>query len=145
MKVLEILTETEELNWLSQIKKHHREIKAAFTTAIENPSQANINRVKTLVLAHSVAEEASVYPTLVKHGISDTNLEHEQDGAKAEVRKLASKWNEPDIQNQLKKLLKGVLTHAIQHEEKNKFKKLFAKLDKEQNGELTAEYKKHYK
>ena len=146
MKVQEILTEsTGGGNWLTIIKKHHKGIKAAFDAAKRNPTQATLQKLKKLLMAHAIAEENTVYPTLEEHGISDTSLEHEQDGAKAEVKKLAANWKDPDIKKKIAKLEKGVLEHAIQHEEKDRFKRLFSKLDAEQTKKLTIAYKKRYK
>jgi hemerythrin superfamily protein len=132
------------MNWLSEIKKHHEAIKRAFIIAINDPSESNVKELKFLINAHSIAEEAVIYPQLSKHGINDEQLEKEQTGAKEEIHYLSHHVDEPDIKGKLKKLMKAVLEHAVVHEEHKAFPKLMSKLSTPENMKLGDEYMTHY-
>jgi hemerythrin superfamily protein len=130
------------MSWYSQIQKDHKEIKSAFEHAIQDPSEPNITKARELLLAHAYAEEKSIYPSLKKHQIGDSDLLSEQHQAEEEIKHINSKTK--DVKEKLSKLLQAVLEHAISHEEKDKFKQLREKLGIQQNLELGSLYKQHY-
>lgn len=132
-------------SWLREVKRHHEGIKQAFQVAYTNPTQPNLDRLKLLLDAHSSAEEATIYPALVAHGIKDDNLETEQAAAVARIAYLSEHITDPSTKSELKDLYEKVLVHAVVHEEKSKFYDLQKRMTTPENIQLTQAYIAAYK
>jgi hypothetical protein len=80
-------------DWLSTVLEHHRDIEAAFaaTRAAAGPSRiTEMKRLRTILTAHSIAEEAVIYPAMREAGEKGhaAHAYNEQAMAKTEMAKL---------------------------------------------------------
>jgi len=121
-------------DWLSLVLRHHRQIEAAFAAvraATDSGSRvAAQKRLALLITAHSIAEEAVLYPALVKadeEGHS-TKAYAEQSAAKVQMGLLEDL--EPMSQEYLDKLehIRGAVAHHVYEEEGNWFLELKRRL-----------------
>ena len=137
-------------DWLAQILDHHRQIEALFA-AVKSATTAAARRAaqKRLALvltAHSIAEEAAVYPALA----ADKQVGHaelayqEQSAAKMEMGLLERL--DPMSQDYLDKLghIEGAVAHHVYSEEGTWFAKLADDLSTEDTARVTARYREEF-
>ena len=133
-------------DWLSQVLNHHEQIEAAFArvkTASDATSQRTAEKVLAkLLTGHSVAEEAVLYPALVKADEKghSTMAYTEQSAAKVQMGLLEDL--EPLTQDYLDKLehIRGAVAHHVYVEEGTWFPELKEKLPPAVQAKLTFRY-----
>ena len=139
-----------EGDWLSLVLQHHRQIEAAFASvkaATNAGSQvAEQKRLALLLTGHSIAEEAILYPALVKadeEGHS-TKAYTEQSAAKVQMGLLEDL--QPMSQEYFDKLehFRGAVAHHVYEEEGNWFVDLKEKLSGPEQEKLTFRYKEEF-
>lgn len=136
--------------WPSQILDHHREIEARFAD-VKSADNADDRRAaqKELALiltAHSIAEEAAIYPALA----ADKQVGHaelayqEQSAAKMEMGLLERL--DPMSEDYLDKLehIRGAVAHHIYSEEGTWFLELAKDLDQAEQGRVTKRYEEEF-
>ena len=136
--------------WLSMILDHHREIEARFAD-VKSASTADARRAaqKELALiltAHSIAEEAAIYPALA----ADKQVGHaelayqEQSAAKMEMGLLERL--DPMSQDYEDKFehIRGAVAHHIYSEEGSWFLELTDDLTPEDQGLVTQRYREEF-
>ncbi|AOR79434.1 hemerythrin domain-containing protein [Novosphingobium resinovorum] len=137
-------------DWLSQILTHHREIEAQFAAvkATNDPASrlAEQKKLGLLLTAHSLAEEAAVYPALAAdHQVGHAELAYqEQSAAKMEMGLLERV--DPMSQDYIDKLehIEGAVAHHVYSEEGTWFTKLAESASSEELALVTARYSEEY-
>jgi hemerythrin superfamily protein len=136
--------------WLWEIVNHHVEIEVAFAT-VKGTTNAAARRaaqkeLAVLLTAHSIAEEAVVYPAMAltdQKGHS-TELYAEQSGAKVQMAALDDL--DPMSQDYLDKLehIEGAVAHHVHEEEGEYFPELRENGDAALQAKLTRRYKEEF-
>ncbi len=137
-------------DWLSLVLDHHRQIEAAFAAvkaATDAASRrAAQQRLALLLTGHSMAEEAVIYPALVKAGeqAHSTKAYTEQSAAKVQMGLLEDL--EPMSQEYLDKLehIRGAVAHHVYEEEGNWFVDLKTKLPAKDQTKITFRYREEF-
>ncbi len=137
-------------DWLSLVLQHHRQIEAAFAAvkSATDPSSrtAAQKNLAILLTGHSIAEEAVIYPGLVKAGeeAHSTKAYTEQSAAKVQMGLLED--IPPMSQEYLDKLehIRGAVAHHMYEEEGNWFLDLKNKLPPADQTKLTFRYKEQF-
>jgi hypothetical protein len=137
-------------DWLSLVLQHHRQIEAAFAavkSATDSSSRiAAQKKLAILLTGHSIAEEAVIYPGLVKAGeeAHSTKAYTEQSAAKVQMGLLED--IPPMSQEYLDKLehIRGAVAHHVYEEEGNWFLDLKTKLPAAEQTKLTFRYKEQF-
>jgi hemerythrin superfamily protein len=137
-------------DWLSLVLDHHRQIEAAFAAvkaATDAASRVSAQkRLALLLTGHSIAEEAVIYPALVKaheQGHS-TKAYTEQSAAKVQMGLLEDL--DPMSQEYLDKLehIRGAVAHHVYEEEGNWFVDLKTKLAPADQTKITFRYQQEF-
>ena len=139
-----------DADWLSLVLDHHMQIEAAFARVkAATDAAARIGAQKRLALlltGHSIAEEAVIYPALVKAGeqAHSTKAYTEQSAAKVQMGLLEDL--EPMSQEYLDKLehIRGAVAHHVYEEEGNWFLDLKTKLPPADQTKLTFRYQEEF-
>lgn len=136
-------------DWLSQILDHHRGIEAQFDRLKAAPPAERPTEQKQLALlltAHSIAEEAAIYPALAAdHQVGHAELAYqEQSAAKMEMGLLerldpASE----DYQDKLEHI-RGAVLHHVFSEEGTWYLKLARSAPPADQERITARYAEEY-
>lgn len=136
-------------DWLSQILGHHREIEAQFErlrTAAPGERPAEQKQLALLLTAHSIAEEAAVYPALAAdHQVGHAELAYqEQSAAKMELGLLERL--DPASEDYRDKLehIRGAVLHHIYSEEGTWYPKLAQSASAADQERVTARYAEEY-
>lgn len=137
-------------DWLSIVLQHHRQIEAAFA-AVKGANDARSRlaaqkRLAILLMGHSIAEEAVLYPALVRaheEGHS-TKAYTEQSAAKVQMGLLEDL--PPMSQEYLDKLehIRSAVAHHVYEEEGKWFLDLKEKLPAADQTKLTFRYKEQF-
>jgi hemerythrin superfamily protein len=109
--------------WLAQVLEHHMQIEDAFAAvkrASDGASRREAQkRLAGILTAHSIAEEAVLYPALALHGEKShaTSAYTEQSAAKIQMAALEDL--DPMSQDYLDKLehIRGAVAHHVYEEE----------------------------
>jgi len=136
--------------WLSLVIGHHKQIESAFAAvkaASDGPARlAAQNHLALLLTGHSIAEEAVIYPALVK-------VDEESDSTKAYTEQSAAKVQmglledlDPMSQEYADKLehIRGAVAHHVYEEEGNWFVSLHSKLSPADQTKLTFRYQQEF-
>lgn len=136
-------------DWLAQVLQHHERIEAAF--AALRATQDIISRngalrdLSLLLTGHANAEEAVLYPALVRFGHKSHGMigYTEQAGAKANLGEL--EYLDPMSSEFLDKLehIRGAVAHHMYEEESDRFLDL-KKLPTADQARLTARYMEEF-
>jgi hypothetical protein len=137
-------------DWLSLVLEHHRQIEAAFAAvkaATDAASRVGAQkRLALLLTGHSIAEEAVIYPALVKANeqAHSTKAYTEQSAAKVQMGLLEDL--EPMSQEYLDKLehIRGAVAHHVYEEEGNWFVDLKRKLPPADQTKITFRYQQEF-
>jgi hypothetical protein len=139
-----------EGDWLSLVLEHHQEIEAAFAAVKAARDAAGRlqaqQRLALVLTGHSIAEEAAIYPALVK--ISEesrsTKAYTEQSAAKVQMGLLEDL--DPMSQEYLDKLehIRGAVAHHVYEEEGTWFVDLKTKLAPADQTKLTFRYQQEF-
>jgi hemerythrin superfamily protein len=138
-----------ENDWLAMILQHHERIEAAFA-AVRTASDANgrlsaQRKLAVILTGHSNAEEAVIYPALVRFGHKSHGMAGytEQAGAKANMGEL--EYLNPMSQDYLDKLehIRGAVAHHMYEEESDRFPDL-KKLSSADQARLTERYTEEF-
>lgn len=137
-------------DWLAQVLHHHEQIESAFAqvrNAGDSRAQRKAEKELALILtAHSIAEEAVLYPALVKADEKgdSTKAYTEQSAAKIQMSLLEEL--EPMSQDYLEKLehLRGAVAHHVYEEEGTWFPELIEKVPSGTQTKLTYRYKEEF-
>jgi len=136
--------------WLAQVLDHHRGIEAQFA-AVKAATDANTRLVEQqklglLLTAHSIAEEAAIYPALAaEHQVGHAELAYqEQSAAKMEMGLLERL--DPMSEDYLDKLghIEGAVAHHVYSEEGTWFTKLAEEASPEEQERITMRYAEEY-
>jgi hypothetical protein len=137
-------------DWLSIVLEHHVQIESAFAAvkaATDSPSRLFAQEKLALLLTgHSIAEEAVLYPAMVKvneEGHS-TKAYTEQSAAKVQMGLLEDL--PPMSQEYLDKLehLRGAVAHHVYEEEGTWFLDLKRKLSSAEQEKLAQRYQEQF-
>jgi hypothetical protein len=139
-----------EGDWLSLVLDHHQQIEAAFAavkSATDAASRGDAqDHLALLLTGHSIAEEAVIYPALVKAGEEghSTKAYTEQSAAKVQMGLLEDL--DPMSQDYLDKLehIRGAVAHHVYEEEGNWFVDLKQKLAPADQTKLTFRYQQEF-
>jgi hypothetical protein len=139
-----------DADWLSLVLDHHMQIEAAFARVkAATDAAARIGAQKRLALlltGHSIAEEAVIYPALVKAGeqAHSTKAYTEQSAAKVQMGLLEDL--EPMSQEYLDKLehIRGAVAHHVYEEEGTWFVELKEKLSPADQTKITFRYQEEF-
>lgn len=113
---------TDSRDVVDQIEKDHREIERLFELLRTDPGQRDlaVTEVMALLVAHSRAEEAEVYPVARDEAGETEEVEHSQEEhAEAEAileRLAAMDANDPQYESVLKELVDSVKHHVEEEE-----------------------------
>jgi hemerythrin superfamily protein len=137
-------------SWLDQILEHHRGIEAQFeivrSAADAGSRRSAEKKLGELLTAHSIAEEAAIYPALAAdHQVGHAELAYqEQSAAKMEMGLLER--TDPMSEDYLDKLdhIRGAVLHHIYSEEGTWFLKLAESVDTVEQDQITARYTEEY-
>jgi hemerythrin superfamily protein len=137
-------------DWLSLILDHHRQIEAAFaavkSSADSSSRLAAQKHLALLLTGHSIAEEAVIYPALVKANEQShsTKAYTEQSAAKVQMALLEDL--DPMSREYVDKLehIQGAVAHHVYEEEGNWFVDLKKKLSPADQTKLTFRYKQEF-
>jgi hemerythrin superfamily protein len=137
-------------DWLSLVLDHHRQIEAAFAAvkaATDAASRVSAQkRLALLLTGHSIAEEAVIYPALVKANEQghSTKAYTEQSAAKVQMGLLEDL--DPMSQEYLDKLehIRGAVAHHVYEEEGNWFVNLKTKLAPADQTKITFRYQQEF-
>jgi hypothetical protein len=137
-------------DWLSLVLEHHRQIEAAFAAVKATTDAASRvgaqKRLALLLTGHSIAEEAVIYPALVKANeqARSTKAYTEQSAAKVQMGLLEDL--EPMSQEYLDKLehIRGAVAHHVYEEEGNWFVDLKTKLPPADQTKITFRYQQEF-
>jgi hypothetical protein len=138
-----------ENDWLWLILQHHVQIEEAFAAvkaAGETTTRVAAQKHLALILTgHSNAEEAVIYPALVRFGHKSHGMMGytEQAGAKANMGEL--EYLNPMSQDYMDKLehIRGAVAHHMYEEEGDRFPDL-KKLSPADQAQLTQRYKEEF-
>lgn len=137
-------------DWLSLVLDHHLELEACFE-AVRSATSAVARReaqdqLATLLTAHSIAEEAVLYPAMA---LGDQKkkageLYTEQSAAKVQIAALRDM--DPMSQDYLDKLehLRAAVSHHMHEEESECFVQLQASADPATRATLSTRYRAEY-
>jgi hemerythrin superfamily protein len=137
-------------DWLSLVLLHHQQIESAFE-AVKAASDsatrvAAQKRLGLILTGHSIAEEAVLYPALVKvdEEGNSTKAYTEQSGAKVQMSLLEDL--PPMSQEYLDKLehIRGAVAHHVYEEEGHWFLELKRKLPAADQVKLTFRYREEF-
>lgn len=137
-------------DWLSAVLDHHVQVETAFakvksTTDATSRLKA-LKELATLLTAHSVAEEAALYPALAKADEKGpaTKAYAEQSAAKLQMGLLEDL--PPMSQEFMDKLehIEGAVAHHVYEEEGNWFMDLKSKLPSADQVKLTQRYAEQF-
>jgi hemerythrin superfamily protein len=139
-----------EGDWLSLVLDHHRQIETAFAAVkAATDAAARVSAQKRLALlltGHSIAEEAVIYPALVKANEQShsTKAYTEQSAAKVQMGLLEDL--EPMSQEYLDKLehIRGAVAHHVYEEEGSWFVDLKSKLPPADQTKITFRYQEEF-
>jgi hypothetical protein len=139
-----------EGDWLSLVLEHHIQIEAAFAAvkaATEAASRVGAQKRLALILTgHSIAEEAVIYPALVKadEEAHSTKAYTEQSAAKVQMALLEDL--DPMSQDYLDKLehIRGAVAHHVYEEEGKWFVDLKKKLPPADQTKITFRYQQEF-
>jgi hemerythrin superfamily protein len=136
--------------WLAQILDHHREIEARFAdvkaaTTADTRHEAQ-KELALILTAHSIAEEAAIYPALA----ADKQVGHaelayqEQSAAKMEMGLLERL--DPMSQDYLDKLehIRGAVAHHVYSEEGTWFPELVNDTSSDEEALITRRYQEEF-
>lgn len=137
-------------DWLSLVLDHHRQIEAAFAAVKATTDAASRvgaqKRLALLLTGHAIAEEAVIYPALVKANeqAHSTKAYTEQSAAKVQMGLLED--IEPMSQEYLDKLehIRGAVAHHVYEEEGNWFVDLKTKLPPADQTKITFRYQQEF-
>jgi hypothetical protein len=137
-------------DWLSLVLDHHLQIEAAFAAvkaATDAPSRVGAQkRLALLLTGHSIAEEAVIYPALVKadEEAHSTKAYTEQSAAKVQMGLLEDL--DPMSQEYEDKLehIRGAVAHHVYEEEGNWFVDLKNKLPPSDQTKITFRYQEEF-
>jgi hemerythrin superfamily protein len=137
-------------DWLSLVLDHHRQIEAAFAAVKATTDAASRvsaqKRLALLLTGHSIAEEAVIYPALVKANEQghSTKAYTEQSAAKVQMGLLEDL--DPMSQEYLDKLehIRGAVAHHVYEEEGNWFVDLKTKLAPADQTKITFRYQQEF-
>lgn len=123
------------------IMQDHREVERLFDELKNHPEKRPLLTpvVCGLLVAHSRAEEAEVYPIAIKEAGETEEVEHSQE-EHAEAEQLLAKlldceFDSPQYEQALKKVVDAV-THHVEEEEKTVLPGMRAKLSAERRYQL---------
>jgi hemerythrin superfamily protein len=136
-------------DWLAQILRHHEQIEAAFTAVkVAQDLTRRLHALRELALVvtgHANAEEAVIYPALVRFGHKSHGMSGytEQAGAKANLGEL--EYVDPMSSEFLDKLehIRGAVAHHVYEEESARFLDL-KNLPSSDQARLTARYMEEF-
>ena len=138
-----------ENDWLSLILQHHVQIEAALA-AVKAAGDATTRvaaqkQLALILTGHSNAEEAVIYPALVRFGHKSHGMMGytEQAGAKANMGEL--EYLNPMSQDYMDKLehIRGAVAHHMYEEEGDRFLHL-KELSSEDQAHLTQRFKEEF-
>jgi hemerythrin superfamily protein len=137
-------------DWLSLVLNHHSQIEVAFAAVKSAPDASSRlvaqKRLALLLTGHSIAEEAVIYPALVKvnEKSHSTKAYTEQSAAKVQMALLEDL--DPMGQEYLEKLehVRGAVAHHVYEEEGNWFVDLKAKLPLADQTKITFRYQQEF-
>lgn len=137
-------------DWLSMVLEHHRAIEAAFDS-VKAASSEGVRlmaqkKLALLLTAHSIAEEAVLYPAMAKANEKGhaTMAYAEQSAAKLEMGLLEGLA--PMSQEYLDKLehIRGAVLHHVYQEEGTWFIQVKESLSADDQVKLTARYREEF-
>ena len=133
-------------DWLGQVLDHHRQIESAFDRAInatEAPARtAAATELAVILMAHSNAEEAVIYPALVEGSSkAHTTMAYEEQAA-AKINMAILESLDPMSQEWRDKLehIQGAVTQHIYQEESSWFPDLVRNVSSDKQQLLTKRY-----
>lgn len=137
-------------DWLGQILQHHRQIENAFERALNAPDgQARIaagREVAEVLMAHSNAEEAVIYPSVVEYsGKAHATMAYEEQAA-AKINMAILENMDPmskDWTDKLEHIQGAVLQHVYQ-EESSWFLDVAQNAPAEKQQQLTKRYEQEF-
>jgi hemerythrin superfamily protein len=138
-----------ENDWLRMILQHHEQIEAVFA-AVRSANDASgrlsaQRKLAVILTGHANAEEAVIYPALVRFGHKSHGMAGytEQAGAKANMGEL--EYLNPMSQDYLDKLehIRGAVAHHMYEEEGDRFLDL-KKLSSADQARLTERYAEEF-
>jgi hypothetical protein len=137
-------------DWLSLVLGHHETIEAAFlavreaTTAGEQVAAQK--KLATLLTAHSVAEEAVLYPALSAANEESHAVKAYSEQSAAKLQMGLLERLEPMSQDYMDKLehIRGAVAHHVYEEEGNWFLDIKANLSPMEQERLTARYSEEF-
>lgn len=137
-------------DWLSLVLDHHGQIEAAFAAVKAAPDASSRlaaqKRLASLLTGHSIAEEAVIYPALVKASEQShsTKAYTEQSAAKVQMALLEDL--DPMSQEYLDKLehIRGAVAHHVYEEEGNWFVDLKTNLPPADQTKMTFRYRQEF-
>jgi hemerythrin superfamily protein len=137
-------------DWLSQVLLHHQQIEAAFE-AVKAATDASTRvmaqkRLGLLLTGHAIAEEAVLYPALVKANEQGYSTKAYTEQSEAKVQMSLLEDVPPMSQEYLDKLehLREAVAHHIYEEEGYWFLELRKKLPSADQVKLTFRYQEEY-
>lgn len=136
-------------DWLAVVLEHHVQIESAFSdvrSAADATSRlAAQKRLAVILTGHSNAEEAVLYPALVRFGHKSHGMMGytEQAGAKANLGEL--EYLDPLSQEYMDKLehIRGAVAHHMYEEENDRFLDL-KELPAQEQSRLTHRFKEEF-
>jgi len=139
-----------EGDWLSLVLDHHGQIEAAFAAVKVAPDAsrrlAAQKRLALILTGHSIAEEAVIYPALVKadEESHSTKAYTEQSAAKVQMALLEDL--DPMSQEYLDKLehIRGAVAHHVYEEEGEWFVDLKTKMPAADQAKITFRYQQEF-
>jgi hypothetical protein len=137
-------------DWLSMVLEHHRQIEAAFAAVKAATTAATRvyaqKELAVLLMGHSIAEEAVLYPALVAADEKShaTKAYTEQSAAKTQMGLLETL--PPMSQDYLDKLehIRGAVAHHVYEEEGTWFFELKEKLPAAEHTRLSQRYEEEF-
>ena len=137
-------------DWLSMVLEHHRQIEAGFAAVKAAPAAAERTTAQKMLAAvltaHSIAEEAVLYPALVAADEKShaTKAYTEQSAAKMQMGLLET--IPPMSQDYLDKLehIRGAVAHHVYEEEGTWFPELKEKVSSGEQARLSQRYEEEF-
>lgn len=137
-------------DWLGQILAHHRQIEAAFEQAL-NATQAQERRtaatkLAAILMAHSNAEEAVIYPALVEGSSKAHATMAYEEQAAAKINMAILENLDPMSQEWRDKLehIQGAVTQHVYQEESSWFPDVAQNAPPEKQQALTKRYAEEF-